>query len=282
MYQRMAMGAAALALLVGCQAAKPTGPTATQNLVVADQGAAVGTARDNPAATFPLIFHVRIFLFPVPEGTFSGNEEFWKRIDEQCFDVGTTDLLYKNGVRVGRAPMSELASFGNYMEGVLPLQDIQIPALQGGTQIDMRLNLMQQTIVQINKQNIAVGQSYEASDNILNVSFEPAPRKPKQVRLTVAPMVRAQRKMLHYTTQNGEQEIAYDNPEYLLDLNFKVDLEEDRFLVVTPSPDASRTSSVGHAFFKKETATEQKEQVMIIMSEPVELPPPTQQQAKAK
>jgi hypothetical protein len=173
-----------------------------------------------------------------------------------------------------------MSAFGKYMEGLLPLQDITIPALQGGTQIEMRLNLMQQTIFQMNRQNIAVGQSYEASDNILNVNFEPAPRKPGQVRLSLAPMVRAQRKMLHYTTQNGEQEIAYDSPEHFYDLNFKVDLSEDRFLVVTPSPDAVRTTSVGHAFFKKETETERKEQVMIIMSEPVVLPPPTQPQAQ--
>jgi hypothetical protein len=279
MYQRIAMGAAALLLLVGCQAAAPTGPTATQNLVVVDQSATVATARD-AAAAIPLIFHVRIFLFPVPDGTFSGNEEFWKRIDEQCVDVATADLLYKNGLRVGEAPMSEMSAFGKYMEGLLPLQDITIPALQGGTQIEMRLNLMQQTIFQMNRQNIAVGQSYEASDNILNVNFEPAPRKPGQVRLSLAPMVRAQRKMLHYTTQNGEQEIAYDSPEHFYDLNFKVDLSEDRFLVVTPSPDAVRTTSVGHAFFKKETETERKEQVMIIMSEPVVLPPPTQPQAQ--
>jgi hypothetical protein len=279
LYHRIAICAATLSLLVGCAASKPDGLTATQNMRV-EQAQTVGTARD-AAAVLPLLFHVRIFLFPVPDGTFSGNEEFWKRIDEQVFDVATADLLYKNGLRVGEAPLTELETFGKYMEGVLPLQDIQIPALEGGTQLEMRMNQMQQTIFYLNQQNQSIGQSYEGSDNLLNVNFKAAPHKPKTVRLSLAPMVRASRKMLHYTTQNTEQEIAYDNPEYLLDLNFEVDLAPDRFLVVTPSPDAIRTSSVGHAFFKKETQTQQQEQVMIIISEPVELPPPPQA-AKSK
>lgn len=278
LHHRIAIVAAGLSLLAGCQASKPTGPTATQNMHV-EQSQTVATARD-ATAVLPLVFHVRIFLFPVPDGTFSGNEEFWKRINEQLFDVPTTDLLYKNGLRVGEAPLSELETFGKYMEGVLPLQDIQIPALQGGTQLEMRMGLMQQTIFYLDKRNQSIGQSYEGSDNLLNVNFEAAPRKPKHVRLSLVPMVRAARKMLHYTTQNGEQEIAYDNPEFFFDLNFKVDLPPDRFLVVTPSPDAARPSSVGNAFFKKETQTERQEQVMIIISEPVELVPPAQPSKK--
>jgi len=52
----------------------------------------------------------------VPYGTVSRNEQFWKRVDEQCVDVGTYDLLFKNGVRVGQAPISEWDYFRQVME----------------------------------------------------------------------------------------------------------------------------------------------------------------------
>src|SRR4051812_45992675 len=46
-----------------------------------------------------------VYVLSLPLGTVSRNEEFWKRVNEQALDVATYDLLFKNGVRVGEAPL---------------------------------------------------------------------------------------------------------------------------------------------------------------------------------
>src|SRR5690242_7869766 len=76
------------------------------------------------AAAQQIVFHVEMFLLTPPQGTFSTNEEFWKRIDEQCVDPATDDLLQRNGVRVGVAPLSELSNFSKYLEGIQPVQKL--------------------------------------------------------------------------------------------------------------------------------------------------------------
>ena len=56
--------------------------------------------------------------------------------------------------------------------------------------------------------------------------------------------------------------------EAIFDLNFKVDLPSDSFLIAMPSPQASRWSSVGGAFFVKNGNAEKLEQVLIVKSTP--------------
>ncbi len=221
------------------------------------------------APAVPLVFHVEMFVLSVPDGTFAGNEEFWKRIDEQCVDVATSDLLQKNGIRVGVAPMGELEHFASFLDGIAPVQKLAIAGQQvKDAQIDMKLNIPEQAIFHYDKHNALIGKSFDRSDNILNVSFEPAPRKPGQLRLTLCPMVRALRKRMQFTQLNDTYEIQFVNPEMFYDLHFKADIPTDSFLIVTPSPDASRPSSVGNAFFIKNSPAERQEQVLIVVPQP--------------
>jgi hypothetical protein len=123
MWCRCILILAAAGWLCGCAppAQVPPPPTAKDPPIAATPPAALDAA---PAV--PLIFHVEIFVLSVPRGTFSGNESFWKRIDEQCVDVATADLLYKNGFRVGVAPLAELDDFAKYMNGISPVEKIAV------------------------------------------------------------------------------------------------------------------------------------------------------------
>src|SRR5690348_6583393 len=64
----------------------------------------------------PILFQLEVYSLPLPYGTISHNEDFWKRINEQCISVGLYDALYKNGIRVGEAPYSEFAQFKKVIE----------------------------------------------------------------------------------------------------------------------------------------------------------------------
>ena len=233
-------------------------PPATRIISALDSTPAVAT-----------IFHLEIFVVSVPHGTFSGNEPFWKRIDEQCVDVATHELLYNNGIRVGIAPQSELGSFSKYMNDVSPVQKISINGSEiKNAKIEMKKDLPEQAIFYFDKDNIPIGRTFDECENIMEVSFEPAPRKPGQIRLTLCPMVRATRKRMLFTQLNEGYEMKFINPERYYDLNFRVDIPGDSFLVVSPSPRAQNTMTVGNAFLTKSGAADRLEQILIVIPHP--------------
>jgi hypothetical protein len=225
------------------------------------------------AAATPYVFHVEMFLINPPAGSFSGNEDFWKTIDEQCVDPATADLLQRNGVRVGVAPLQELENFAKYLEGIQPIQKLAITGtVVQNAAVEMKTNLPEQCIFCFNKVNTAEGHTFGRSDNILNLSFEPAPRKPGQLRLTLCPMVRELHKQMQFTPLNNQYEVQYVHPQMFYDVNLRVDIPENSFLIVTPSSIAtSIPSSVGNAFFIKEGTTQRQEQVLIVVPQPYQV-----------
>jgi hypothetical protein len=239
--------------------ASTTAPT-TQNLV----------SLDAPQA-MQLVFHVDIFVVSVPTGTFSGNEPFWKRIDEQCVDVPTHELLYNNGIRVGLAPLSELGSFAKYMNDVAPVGKISMTASEiKDAQIEMNKDLHEQALFYFNRFDTLIGRTFDQCENLMNISFEPAPRKPGEVRLTLCPMVRATRKRLQFTQLNDSYEMTFVTPENYYDLNFRVDIPLDQFFIVCPSPKgASNSMTIGNAFFMKNGTADKMEQILIVIPHPM-------------
>src|SRR5579859_514682 len=59
--------------------------------------------KDAPRRAPQLVILLDIYDVTVPLGAISGNDEFWKRVDEDQVDVAAHDLLLKNGVRFGIA-----------------------------------------------------------------------------------------------------------------------------------------------------------------------------------
>jgi hypothetical protein len=219
-----------------------------------------------PAAQ--LVFQLEVFVLSVPAGTLSGNEEFWKRIDETALDPATYDLLYRSGVRVGEAPLSELSALDKYIDTTVTRQKFSVQGTEvKDMQIEMKKNVLEQDIFHFDKFNQTVGRTYQDSDNFINISFEPALRKPGQIRLTCCPMVRSRQKIRRVSVLNNEYFFTEELPEAIFDLNFKVDLPPENFLIAMPSPDV-KTSNVGSAFFMKDTDTQQMEQVLIVISHP--------------
>ena len=278
---RIVVALALLRLLGGCAAPPPAAPT------VHDQsaGSRIVALAQNPAAeqqstldappAMTLVFQVDVYQLSFPSGTYSLNEEFWKHIDEQCVDVTTYDLLYKNGLRVGVAPMSELKSFEHYMQGVVPAQRLNVRATEvRNIEIEARKDLPEETIFSFDTTSATPpGRSYDRCDNIINLSFTPAPRKQGQLRVTLCPMVRSHRKHLEFSLTNEVREIEYVSPEYLYDLNIRADVPRDGFLILAPSEfAAARATSVGRAFMTREEPTQRTEQVLLVIPHPFRVP----------
>jgi hypothetical protein len=251
----------------GC--AQPKDPSGTSPPFAITQGRPANAPIDAvPSAQ--TIFHVEVFVLSAPPGTFSRNDEFWKRINEQALAVGTYELLQKNGMRVGISPLAELEQLSPYMVDATPLQKFAVTGAEiKDVQIDMKVGVPAQTIFYFNRENLPVGRSYDKSENVMNVSFKPAPRKPGHLRMEFCPMVRTLRKRMQFTAMNDSYELQFINPEVFYDLGFLVDIPADSFLMITPSEYASLPSRLGRAFMIRETPTAQLEQMLLIVPQPV-------------
>src|SRR5688572_27677852 len=114
------ISACALAL-VGCsasnnggEAAAPTAKgksSATPPVPRKDKDPVFATDVADAAPARAPIVRLDVFRPILPLGAISRSEEFWKHIDEQRIDVGTYDLLRKNGWRLGIAPNAEWPYF---------------------------------------------------------------------------------------------------------------------------------------------------------------------------
>jgi len=221
----------------------------------------------DPPVIFRPTVNLSIYHLRVPLGTVSGSDEFWKRVDEHAVDITTYDVLYKNGIRVGRAPFSELDSFLKILDRN-PMQTLPTVFVASGAktiELPMKKAALDQVLYDFDLTNTLTVRSFEECDNIFCVEFSPTPRKAGDVRVSLCPMVRTLRKRLVAVGDLDTQEVEYKSPEKYFQLNLRTDIPLDGFLILGPSPEAKSTMSLGHAFFMLGGATEQQEDVLLIL-----------------
>ena len=208
-----------------------------------------------------------IYQMTVPAGAVSRSDEFWKRVEEDRIDPATYDLLLKNGVRIGVAHTSEWDYFRDILEqnNASSMHGTATSGRAGSIQLIMKKNVKWQDIGYLTDRNEVVGRSYDKCDNLLGVSFWPEPRRPKEMRIEVTPVVRATRTRLRFRVNNEEQEFVEVAPEFLYDLNLRAILPASSFLIIAPSSEVERSTSLGAAFLRTEGDTVPKEQVLVLV-----------------
>ena len=208
-----------------------------------------------------------VYDLTVPFGAVSRSQEFWKRVNETSVDVATYDLLQKNGFRVGVAPASEWSYFRAIIE--------QFPAVTkrttvaGGAEAALEMSMKKaveyQNLAYLTDDNALIVRTYEHCENLIAIGFQPAPRRPGQVRMTLCPVVRATRRKFQVSVVGEEREYDYVKPERLYDLNLCADIPVEGFLVVAPSTMARWSSNLGSTFLVDEGSTEKVEHVLVMV-----------------
>jgi len=221
----------------------------------------------DPPVIFKPTVNLSIYHLRVPVGTVSGSDAFWKRVDEHAVDVSTYDVLFKNGIRVGRAPLADLDAFMKILDRNSVQSLPTVFAASGTKQFEfpMKKAAVDQVLYDFDLKNTLTVRSFEECDNIFCVEFSPAPRKAGDVRISLCPMVRTLRKRLVATGDIDTREVEYKSPEKYFQLNLRTDIPLDGFLILGPSPEAKSSMSLGHAFFMLAGATEQQEDVLLIL-----------------
>jgi hypothetical protein len=273
------------AVLVGCAAPKkpPAAPVAVaprQNVetyvpyVPATQptppAAPVEELPKSPRDPQPspsLFYSVELWELLLPRDTITVDDAFWKRVNEQVVDLTTHDQLDKNGIRIGALPMSDL----NYLTALVEERKGKKTSVNGaaGKQIELpiKADIERQTLIFLDRENYPIGKSYDRCTNVLYFSFEPAPRRPNQIRLALTPAVRVQNRRLAYSIVPGrpDRELKYTSEESHYEANMVLDLPLSSILVVAPSLEARFSSTLGHAFFLAETPSQRLERVLVVI-----------------
>ncbi len=275
MINRALILSAVMLSVSACQPPPPTrvppGPTDTPKMRAAKAKqlgqVSLTSSVAHAAELGPQGMRVEIYQLQVPFGTISRNAEFWKHIDENAVDVGTYELLLKNGVRVGQAPVAEWDYFRQIMSQypAITQQASLVAAEAKPVEMPVRKDIVSQNLFYFDAKNRMQGQSFDACQNLLNLSFQQTPRKPGSMRVTLCPVVRATQKRLEWTPLNNEIEITYTAPQRLYDLNLRTDVAIDSFLIVAPSSEATWPTSIGNNFLVTPGDADRMETVLLVV-----------------
>lgn len=257
-------------LLTGCEPSKPPVPPSPNPPSMGNTPVKAGVAA---AAESPLGIRVDLYHLQLPQGTVSQNEKFWKRLDENAFDPRTYEMLYRNGVRVGQAPISEWDHFHQIMSEhpAVSSQTSLIAAAAKPVELPMRREITFQDIFYFTHDRQMEGRSYESSENLIALTFQGIPRQTNAMRVAMCPIVRSTQKRLEMSPLNNEMEVTYKAPQRLYDLNFVADVAIDHFLVIAPSSEASRSTSIGQNFLVTQGTAERMENVLLIVPRSVRI-----------
>ncbi|MGB7158725.1 MAG: hypothetical protein WBD40_11700 [Tepidisphaeraceae bacterium] len=268
----LAVSILAIVAIAGCAKKHQPGPTTMR----ADEGqtafaSASEVRRGNVAkgrqSDAPMRLKLDVHLLTVPLGTISRNEEVWKRVNEQAVDVATYDLLIKNGVRVGEAPIAEYERFRQLIaEHPAQSQLAQLVTAEAkDVDLEIRKEVPSQTIWYLNGWSELIGRTFDRCENFLTLSYQPAPRKRGYVRIVLCPVVKETRKRLEWSTGGKELEVAFTQPQRFYDVNLRADVPVDSFLIIAPSAEATWPGSIGNRFFVEDGPAEQMENVLLLV-----------------
>jgi hypothetical protein len=218
-----------------------------------------------------IVMQLDIYQLMVPLGAISGNEKFWRHIDEDHVDTHTHALLLKNGIRYGIGQNDDWDYFKGLMDhyGATARKGSTAAVKRGSLELALRTGVESQNIFFLDDvHQTPVGRTYDKCDNLLALTFEPTPRRPGDARIAACALVRGLRKQYTVTLLNETRDIELRSPEYLYDLRLRQDVPLDHFMVIAPSQLVSLPDNLGHTFFVQPGGAEPLEIVLLLVPRP--------------
>ena len=214
-----------------------------------------------------LRYTVEIWEIMLPRDSVSTDDAFWKRVNEQALDLPTYDLLFKNGIRVGEMPLSEVGTIRKLIEDRKGTRTVVEGTEGRQVEIPVRTNITNQNIFYLDRTNSLVGRSWENCDDLFYFSFESTPRNPGKIRIAFTPVVRSRERHLRYSITPGKPDAEFHEvvEESNYDATISADLPLESIMVIAPSVEARWPTSLGGTFWVQSTPSQQLERLMVII-----------------
>jgi hypothetical protein len=234
----------------------------------------------DPVAAVRSGLRMDVWAISVPRGAVSANESFWKRVDENAVSPQRYELLFVNGFRVGVGRADQWEYFRDLLSRHPARHQLNAVMVYEETNVEVpvRRGVEVQTLGFFGESGLEL-KTFDKSDNLLALSFLPAPRRPDAARVAMTPIVRSLRDRLQTAEVDGETRLRTVAPERLYDLSLAVEVPFGQFLVVSPSTDTARQTSIGRNFLLFDKDAEQNELVLLIVPSKAELRPDTRPSA---
>ena len=234
---------------------------------------------DDARRAIPVVIALDVFHLVAPFGAISRNDDFWKRVDEDRVDVGTHDLLLKNGIRIGIGREADWPYFKGLLGRYPSAKSARLrtpPGREGYLELAMRTNIPEQSILGIDDHNVDWGRSFEKCDDLLGISFIASRHNPGESIVKVCPIVRGLRRYFHVSVLNNEEtQVELDQPSQLYDMRLEALVPLNDFLIVAPSKQAELATSLGATFLTSDGKAEPLEHVLVIVPRPYRTDDPT-------
>lgn len=223
----------------------------------------------------PTLIDLGYFQIVVPEGAVSRNDEFWKNVPDAAVDGEENRQLQWNGLRVGEGDFDHWKPCGDVLKRAGAQFTIGhfYSVVPSDQEIPVSGDIARQTLFWFDRQGRLIGEDYDHCQDILCYTFGPSSEYPGRVKLDLTPMVRAVRQRIEITALNNEQDIQFVSSQHLFDVGLSVDLPKGKFLVISPSADAQRETSIGHRFLTSDAHAGRRETIFVFV---VNRTPPTQ------
>jgi len=231
-------------------------------------GGAIAPDLGAPRKVPQLVTLLDVYELTVPVGAISGNDEFWKRVDEDQVDVTAHDVLLKNGVRFGIAHDRDWSYFkglmGGHPEAMCKRMTSDI-GKEGYLELPVRTGVLEQSLFYIDDKGVDWGRRFEKCDDLLGISFVLSPHHVGETYVRACPIVRSLREIFNVTVLNTEQShIEEKHIEHLYDMRLEAVVPMNDFLIIAPSKQAAAlTTSIGSTFLVSDGNTAPIEHVLI-------------------
>jgi hypothetical protein len=270
--RRWLIAFAALALLAGCSgrhpATQPDGTLAAASDPAANSSGYVASTEIS-GTSYPLppqVILVYLYQFKTPYGFISKNDKFWKYVDEDAVDVPTYDLLYRNGLRIGRvAGINRNKLMGILDQETSVVQFGWFSAVSGkdGLPVDMTPQFRDQLLFVLDNHGVT-GRWYDLSRDRFSFAFQWERHRQGVVRVTICPVVTTRRQRFNYAAADDPEAQSLIQDENLYNLLMRADLANNEMLVLAASPEADDPYRVGARFMIRDGPTDRLEQILIL------------------
>ena len=256
--------------LAGCDpiVAPATQPAGAMPRVTVS-GTRIGPADARPAAAG--VVNLDVYLVDVPIGSVSGDEAFWRTVDENAVGVAAGRRLADNGIRCGVAPASQWSRFADAVARVQShtrrtrTGDVGVTsATPQSVELAVDHPVDHEDVWVVNADGQLEGRTFDHAVNGVRLTFAPAPRRAATVRLSFCPTVKRDLSRLQFTPLNQEQEQPATDVVCLYDAGLTADVPADGFFVVAPGPLAvTDPDTLGGQFLVRPDPATRREQVIV-------------------
>ncbi len=215
----------------------------------------------------PNAIHVDVYLLDVPAGTISGDETFWRTIDEDAVGPAADQQLLANGIRCGVAPRNQWQHFADIFGPELNhARKMRVDGWATHTvDLDVGQMVEREDVFFLNGEHQLEGRTYDHANNGIGLTFGPTPREPLSVRLTLCPTVRRVQAQMAYSPINQAYQQQVGDVDRIYDVGLTADVPPSGFLIVAPGPSADPDTTLGGRFFIRRDTAARREQIIIVV-----------------